>query len=140
MNANDSERIVTMLAGLGYKPTKVASEADMILLNTCSVRGGAEEKVYNRLANLRIHKKANKDVIIGVGGCVAQQEGEALMQKLPWLDMVFASAPGHGTGCGEWRTSLRDFIYRQRPAPGPVPDYTWPESSEQLCNNHAGVR
>ena len=91
MNANDSERIVTMLAGLGYKPTKVASEADMILLNTCSVRGGAEEKVYNRLANLRIHKKANKDVIIGVGGCVAQQEGEALMQKLPWLDMVFGT-------------------------------------------------
>lgn len=91
MNVNDSERIVTMLADLGYKTTKAASEADMILLNTCSVRGGAEEKVYRRLANLRIHKRANKDVIIGVGGCVAQQEGEALMQRLPWLDLVFGT-------------------------------------------------
>lgn len=91
MNVNDSERIVTMLADLGYKPTKAASEADMILLNTCSVRGGAEEKVYNRLANLRIHKKKGKSVLIGVGGCVAQQEGEALMQKLPWLDLVFGT-------------------------------------------------
>ncbi|NTW99512.1 MAG: tRNA (N6-isopentenyl adenosine(37)-C2)-methylthiotransferase MiaB, partial [Geobacteraceae bacterium] len=51
MNVNDSERIITMLADLGYAPTNDPSSSDMILLNTCSVRGGAEEKVYRRLAN-----------------------------------------------------------------------------------------
>ncbi len=91
MNVNDSERIVTMLADLGYRATSQASNADMILLNTCSVRGGAEEKVYKRLANLRPLKKAKPALIMGVGGCVAQQEGNELLQKFPWLDLVFGT-------------------------------------------------
>ncbi|MBI5483058.1 MAG: tRNA (N6-isopentenyl adenosine(37)-C2)-methylthiotransferase MiaB [Deltaproteobacteria bacterium] len=91
MNVNDSERIVTMLADLGYAPTNDPSAADMILLNTCSVRGGAEEKVYKRLANLRIYKRDGKSQIIGVGGCVAQQEGEELLKKFPYLDLVFGT-------------------------------------------------
>ncbi len=91
MNVNDSERIVTMLSDLGYRVTTEAAGADMILLNTCSVRGGAEEKVYKRLANLRPLKKARQSLIMGVGGCVAQQEGEALLQKFPWLDLVFGT-------------------------------------------------
>lgn len=88
MNVNDSERIVTMLADLGYAPTNDPAIADIILLNTCSVRGGAEEKIYNRLANLRIYKRDGKKQIIAVGGCVAQQEGEGLLRKLPYLDLV----------------------------------------------------
>lgn len=88
MNVNDSERIVSMLSELGYAPTNEPSCADMILLNTCSVRGGAEEKVYRRLANLRIYKRDGKKQIIAVGGCVAQQEGEELLRKLPYLDLV----------------------------------------------------
>ncbi len=91
MNVNDSERIVTMLADLGYAPTNDPAAADMILLNTCSVRGGAEEKVYKRLANLRIYKRDGKSQIIGVGGCVAQQEGEELLKKFPYLDLVFGT-------------------------------------------------
>lgn len=91
MNVSDSERIVTMLADLGYRPTSTPSDADMILLNTCSVRGGAEEKVYRRLANLRVFKKRNKHLLVGVGGCVAQQEGEELLKRLPWLDLVFGT-------------------------------------------------
>ncbi|MBI2355442.1 MAG: tRNA (N6-isopentenyl adenosine(37)-C2)-methylthiotransferase MiaB [Deltaproteobacteria bacterium] len=91
MNVNDSERIVTMLADLGYAPTNDPSDAGMILLNTCSVRGGAEEKVYKRLENLRIYKRDGKSQIIGVGGCVAQQEGEALLRKFPYLDLVFGT-------------------------------------------------
>jgi len=91
MNVNDSERIVTMLADLGYRITTDASKADMVLLNTCSVRGGAEEKVYKRLANLRPLKKAKPALIMGVGGCVAQQEGDVLLQKFPWLDLVFGT-------------------------------------------------
>jgi tRNA-2-methylthio-N6-dimethylallyladenosine synthase len=91
MNVNDSERIVTMLADLGYCVTDQSSNADMILLNTCSVRGGAEEKVYKRLANLLPLKKARPALVMGVGGCVAQQEGEQLLQKFPWLDLVFGT-------------------------------------------------
>ncbi len=91
MNVNDSERIVTMLADIGYRSTTAPSNADMILLNTCSVRGGAEEKVYRRLANLKVFKKSNKHLIVGVGGCVAQQEGDELLRKLPWLDLVFGT-------------------------------------------------
>lgn len=91
MNVNDSERIVTMLSDLGYAPTNDPSVADMILLNTCSVRGGAEEKVYKRLQNLRIYKRDGKSQIIAVGGCVAQQEGEELLNKFPYLDLVFGT-------------------------------------------------
>lgn len=91
MNVSDSERIVTMLADLGYLPTNTPTDADMILVNTCSVRGGAEEKVYRRLANLRVFKKATKHLLIGVGGCVAQQEGVELLKKVPWLDLVFGT-------------------------------------------------
>jgi len=91
MNVNDSERIVTMLADLGYTPTATPTDADMILLNTCSVRGGAEEKVYKRLSHLRSLKKAKNGLILGVGGCVAQQEGDHLLLKFPWLDLVFGT-------------------------------------------------
>jgi tRNA-2-methylthio-N6-dimethylallyladenosine synthase len=91
MNVNDSERIVSMMAENGYIHTSTLSEADMILLNTCTVRGGAEEKVYNRLENLRVLKKTNGRLIIGVGGCVAQHEGDVLLDKFPWVDLVFGT-------------------------------------------------
>ena len=91
MNVNDSERIITMLADLGYTPTTDAASSDLILLNTCSVRGGAEEKVYKRLENLRIYKRDGKSQLIGVGGCVAQQEGDVLLDKFPYLDLVFGT-------------------------------------------------
>lgn len=91
MNVNDSERILTMLADIGYVPTQDPALARMILLNTCSVRAGAEEKVYRRLENLAVLKRTNRNLILGVGGCVAQQEGEALLRKLPCLDLVFGT-------------------------------------------------
>jgi tRNA-2-methylthio-N6-dimethylallyladenosine synthase len=91
MNVSDSERIVTMLSANGYKPVAVPSRADLILLNTCSVRGGAEEKVYKRLENLRYHKKSNKKLLFAVGGCVAQHEGDQLQEKYPWIDLVFGT-------------------------------------------------
>jgi tRNA-2-methylthio-N6-dimethylallyladenosine synthase len=91
MNVNDSERIVSMMAENGYAQTSKISAADMILLNTCSVRGGAEEKVYNRLKNLNVLKKSRKGLIIGIGGCVAQHEGDMLLEKFPWVDLVFGT-------------------------------------------------
>jgi len=91
MNVNDSERIVTLLADIGYIPVSSPGEADLILLNTCSVRGGAEEKVYRRLENLAALKRKNRKLLIGVGGCVAQQEGEELLNKLSCVDLVFGT-------------------------------------------------
>ncbi len=91
MNVNDSERIASMLSGMGYAPASSIDGADMVLLNTCSVRGGAEEKVYKRLTGYRAHKKKFPALIIGVGGCVAQQEGEELLTKFPWVDLVFGT-------------------------------------------------
>jgi len=91
MNVSDSERIVSMLAAAGYIQNQVLKQADLILLNTCTVRGGAEEKVYNRLNNLGHLKKSNKNLVIGVGGCVAQHEGDLLLEKFPWVDLVFGT-------------------------------------------------
>jgi tRNA-2-methylthio-N6-dimethylallyladenosine synthase len=91
MNVNDSERIISMMAEHGFMHTLKIAEADMILLNTCSVRGGAEEKVYNRLENLRVLKKRNRGLIVGIGGCVAQHEGELLLDKFPWVDLTIGT-------------------------------------------------
>ncbi len=91
MNVNDSERIVSMMAEAGYSPNPLLEKADMILLNTCSVRSGAEERVYKRLANLCALKKSNKSLVIGVGGCVAQHEGHLLLEKFPLVDLVFGT-------------------------------------------------
>jgi len=95
MNVSDSERIVAMLADAGYTRNPALNQADLILLNTCSVRGGAEEKVYKRLENLRVLKKSNKSLLIGVGGCVAQHEGDLLLEKFPWVDLVFGTHTLH---------------------------------------------
>jgi tRNA-2-methylthio-N6-dimethylallyladenosine synthase len=91
MNVNDSERIVSLLADVGYSPDPVMKNADMIVLNTCTVRGGAEERIYKRLENLRALKRSKKSLIIGVGGCVAQHEGDQLLDKFPWVDLVFGT-------------------------------------------------
>ncbi|MFA6823757.1 MAG: MiaB/RimO family radical SAM methylthiotransferase, partial [Geobacter sp.] len=88
MNVNDSERIVSMLAELGYAPTEHLREGDLILFNTCTVRGGASDKVHQHLANLRNLKKKRPNVLIGIAGCVAQEEGDRLLNDYPWLDVV----------------------------------------------------
>lgn len=91
MNTNDSERIVTMLAELGYETTSHLREGDLILFNTCTIRGGAEDKVHQHLANLRNLKKKRPGTLIGIAGCVAQQEGDQLLADYPWLDIVIGT-------------------------------------------------
>ena len=91
MNVNDSERIVTLLADCGYEPATTLSRADLILLNTCTVRGGAEEKVYKRLENLHALKRKRPSLVIGIGGCVAQYEGDSLLDRFPWVSLVFGT-------------------------------------------------
>ena len=91
MNQYDSDRIVRVMARQGYDPTDRIDAADLILLNTCSVRDKAEQKVYSALGSWKEYKEFRDGVIIGVGGCVAQQEGENLLKRIPHLDLVFGT-------------------------------------------------
>ena len=91
MNQYDSERIAQVMGRRDYVQTDRIDAADLILLNTCSVRDKSEQKVYSALGRWKEFKQLRDDVIIGVGGCVAQQEGERLLKRLPHLDLVFGT-------------------------------------------------
>jgi tRNA-2-methylthio-N6-dimethylallyladenosine synthase len=91
MNQYDSERIAHVMAPQGYLLTDRIDAADLIVLNTCSVRNKAEQKVYSALGSWKEFKECRDGVIIGVGGCVAQQEGENLLRRIPHLDLVFGT-------------------------------------------------
>ena len=91
MNQYDSDRIAQLMARRGYDQTDRIDSADVILLNTCSVRDKAEQKVYSALGSWKEFKEFREGVIIGVGGCVAQQEGEKLLKRIPHLDLVFGT-------------------------------------------------
>lgn len=90
MNEHDSERMLCLLEGSSFKETKDAGEADLILINTCSVREKPEHKVYSALGRFKQLKK-ERGTIIGVTGCVAQQEGERLLGRVPYLDLVIGT-------------------------------------------------
>lgn len=92
MNDLDTQRLSGSLKLRGYRRVESESEADLILLNTCSIRDKSEHKVYSRLGRFR-ELKAEKPVQIGVCGCVAQQEGEAIRRRAPWVDFVMG--PGN---------------------------------------------
>ena len=90
MNGHDTERILRLLEGSHYLETKDAREADLILINTCSVREKPEHKVYSALGRFKWLKE-KRGAIIGVAGCVAQQEGGRLLDRVPYLDMVIGT-------------------------------------------------
>ena len=91
MNTYDSDKIAIMLKKLGYELTDYPEKADLILLNTCSVREGPENKVTSQLGRFRKLKEKNRNLILGVGGCVAQQQGEKLLKQVQYLDIVFGT-------------------------------------------------
>jgi tRNA-2-methylthio-N6-dimethylallyladenosine synthase len=91
MNRYDSERIAQVMGRLDYVTTDRIDTADLILLNTCSVRDKAEQKVYSALGSWKELKERRQNVVIGIGGCVAQQEGENLLKRVPHLDLVFGT-------------------------------------------------
>jgi tRNA-2-methylthio-N6-dimethylallyladenosine synthase len=91
MNQYDSERIAQVMGQVNYTLTDEPANADLILLNTCSVRDKAEQKVYSALGSWREIKQHKSSVIIGVGGCVAQQEGDRLLKRVAHLDLVFGT-------------------------------------------------
>ncbi|MBP6780837.1 MAG: tRNA (N6-isopentenyl adenosine(37)-C2)-methylthiotransferase MiaB [Ottowia sp.] len=94
MNEYDSDKMADVLgAAQGYEPTDNVDEADLILFNTCSVREKAQEKVFSDLGRVKHLKQ--KGVLIGVGGCVASQEGEAIIARAPYVDVVFGPQTLH---------------------------------------------
>ena len=96
MNEYDSDKMADVLgASDGLVRTERPEEADVILLNTCSVREKAQEKVFSDLGRLRELKLANPNLLIGVGGCVASQEGAAIVKRAPYVDMVFGPQTLH---------------------------------------------
>jgi tRNA-2-methylthio-N6-dimethylallyladenosine synthase len=105
MNELDSQRMIGQLMQQGILPTREPEEADIILLNSCSVREKAEQKVYSRLGEYRLFKKHRKGLLIGLCGCVAQQEGERALERVPDLDFVLGPAR-----VGE----LRDVLQRRQ--------------------------
>jgi tRNA-2-methylthio-N6-dimethylallyladenosine synthase len=92
MNELDSQRMAGQLMQQGVLPTRRPEEADIILLNSCSVRDKAEQKVYSRLGEYRLLKRGQDDLLIGLCGCVAQQEGERALDRVPDLDFVVGPA------------------------------------------------
>jgi tRNA-2-methylthio-N6-dimethylallyladenosine synthase len=96
MNEYDSARMADVLRSAGgYEPTDDPAAADLLLLNTCSVREKAQEKVFSLLGQWRMLKQARPGVVIGVGGCVASQEGEGITARAPFVDLVFGPQTLH---------------------------------------------
>jgi tRNA-2-methylthio-N6-dimethylallyladenosine synthase len=119
MNEYDSARMADVLreAG-GYQTTDDPAEADLLLLNTCSVREKAQEKVFSLLGQWRILKRERPGLIIGVGGCVASQEGEGITERAPFVDLVFGPQTLH---------RLPAMIEQLRTAGRAVVDVSFPE-------------
>ncbi len=91
MNAHDSEKVSGVLLARGYKPVQSAAQADLVLYNTCSIREKAAQKIFSRLGEWRFAAR-DSGKIIGVLGCVAQQEGEDIFERAPWVSLVCGSA------------------------------------------------
>jgi len=92
MNVADTDRMTALLERAGGEAVERPEEADLILLNTCSVREKPELKVYSRLGELRKLKRRNPDLLLGVCGCQAQREGEAILRNAPYVDLVLGTA------------------------------------------------
>ncbi|MCG7913361.1 MAG: tRNA (N6-isopentenyl adenosine(37)-C2)-methylthiotransferase MiaB [Candidatus Thiodiazotropha weberae] len=119
MNEYDSSRMADGLrVAAGLELTENPEEADVLLLNTCSIREKAQEKVFSQLGRWRPWKERNPALIIGVGGCVASQEGDAIRQRAPYVDLVFGPQTLH---------RLPEMVQQVRREHAPLVDVSFPE-------------
>jgi len=119
MNEYDSDKMRDVLhASHGFELTDDPKQADVLLLNTCSIREKAQEKVFSALGRWRILKEKRPDVVIGVGGCVASQEGDAIQKRAPFVDIVFGPQTLH---------RLPQLLDQVRNKHKPVVDISFPE-------------
>jgi len=106
MNVADTDRMELILFHSGYRRTQEKEEADLILVNTCSIREKAEQKTFSLFGSLRPLKMANPDLILGLTGCLGQQDGKKLLQRMPYLDFVMG--PDQVDGIAEAVDRVRD--------------------------------
>ena len=119
MNEYDSDKLADVLrAAHGMEPAQSPEEADVLLFNTCSVREKAQEKVFSDLGRIRHLKQRNPDLLIGVGGCVASQEGAAIVDRAPYVDLVFGPQTLH---------RIPGMIEARRRSGRPQVDISFPE-------------
>jgi tRNA-2-methylthio-N6-dimethylallyladenosine synthase len=119
MNEYDSEKMADVLReSLGYQRTEIPEEADLLLVNTCSIREKAQEKVFSELGRWRSWKEKRPELMIGVGGCVASQEGEGISKRAPFVDLVFGPQTLH---------RLPEMLDEVRDKGLPVVDVSFPE-------------
>ena len=119
MNEYDSDKMADVLReSHGYELTQNVDEADLLLMNTCSIREKAQEKVFSALGRWRPLKEKRDGVMIGVGGCVASQEGAAIVERAPYVDVVFGPQTLH---------RLPELIESSRETSGSVVDISFPE-------------
>ncbi len=95
MNVQDAEKMAVLLQDSGYETTDDPGGADLIIVNTCSIREKAEQKIVSQLGRFRALKEKNPRMIVGVGGCLAQQWGDRFFQRVPYLDLVFGTHQIH---------------------------------------------
>ena len=91
MNVYDSDRIVRALAACGYRPTDLPDDADLVVVNTCAIRAKAEQKAFSFIGRLGRIKQRRPELVIAVGGCVAQQQGATILSRMPIVDLVFGT-------------------------------------------------
>ena len=91
MNVHDSERLSGLLESAGYQKASDPEDADIVVFNTCAVRENADNKLYGNLGQLLVKKEAKPDLQIAVGGCLAQKDRETIVQRAPWVDVVFGT-------------------------------------------------
>ncbi|CAM3405365.1 tRNA (N6-isopentenyl adenosine(37)-C2)-methylthiotransferase MiaB [Vibrio cholerae] len=119
MNEYDSSKMADLLnAANGYELTEIPEEADVLLLNTCSIREKAQEKVFHQLGRWKTLKDKKPGVVIGVGGCVATQEGDSIRDRAPYVDVIFGPQTLH---------RLPEMIKQSQTSDAPVMDISFPE-------------
>src|SRR5258708_10399762 len=119
MNEYDSDKMAELLrAAKGFEITDRPEDADLILFNTCSVRERAQEKVFHDLGRVKHLKQARRNLLIGVGGCVASQEGAAIVTRAPYVDLVFGPQTLH---------RLPELIDARQSSGRPQVDVSFPE-------------
>ena len=126
MNEYDSDKMRDVLRDShGLETTNKPEEADVLLLNTCSVREKAQEKVFSQLGVWRKLKNKNPDLIIGVGGCVASQEGEMIQKRAPYVDIVFGPQTLH---------RLPQLLDKTQSSHAKVVDISFPEIEKKILS------
>ena len=151
MNEYDTDKMLEVLKHENYIQTNCQDEADLIILNTCSIREKAENKVYSELGRLRKLKSKNPDLKIGVGGCVAQQEGKAILRRAKNVDFVFGTdnlfeLPEMLSKVTEGQKISRTKRHARQKVRNFIPDYTFQQAKNfgvkaqiaitKGCNNH----